>query len=301
VVLLNFMRNNVRYFVNKQIRERMQAQTLFKSKVESPVAFCIVHWNAPDFLLLTVRQIELLHPNSKIYVLDNGSKQIHLAHIQAQLKKFKNITLLSLRGCPKWAKNLHLDKFFEWQTYATGLQFLLNYSAKQSDEIAVFLDQDCILSTQVDELFSKFSQDIILIGARDSWRGHTYSKFVHNSFMIMQPKSIRRAFGKSSFYDSRTDSFGSNLGDHAGLSFKALGKILYLEPRTNDKIPLLTSYSYNEKIYAWHAWYSSRTIGLTNQESIDGYPVVWLDIVRKNEYEFMMQLHEKTAANLKIH
>jgi hypothetical protein len=301
MISLNSMRKIVRSGVNKQIRERMRAQVLFQSKVDSSVAFCIVHWNAPEFLILNVRQIELLHPNSKIYVLDNGSQQINLTSIYTHLKEYKNITLLSLRGCPEWGKKFGLDSLFEWQTYATGLQFLLNYSAKQSDEIAVFLDQDCILTRCVDPFFSKFDKEVILIGARDRWRGHAYSKLVHNSFMILQPKRIHQIFGNSSFYDPRAESFGPNLGDHAGISFKALGRILYLEPQMHAKIPLLTSYMYNETIYAWHAWYSSRSIGAaTNNASIDGYPISWLNDVNKIEYDFMMQIHKNTAVKLHV-
>lgn len=306
MVLLESMRKIVRSGVNKQIRERMRAQILFQSKVDSSLAFCIVHWNAPDFLILTVSQIEKLHPNSKIYVLDNGSQQTYLNLIAKHLRRFENITLLSLRGCPEWGKKLGLDSFFEWQDYCTGLQFLLNYSSKQLDKIVVFLDQDCILSRSVDPLFSKFNDDVILIGARDRWRGHKYCKFVHNSFMVMQPERIRRAFGDSAFYDPRTESFGPALGDHAGLSIKASGKILYLEAQMHDKIPLLTNYTYNGESYAWHAWYSGRSSGINsagkncNVASIDGYPASWLKDVSKIEFDFMMQVHRDTAIKLKV-
>ena len=298
--MLHSAQNIVVSGVNKQIRKGMRPQILLQSKIDSPVAFCIVHWNAPDFLLLTVSQIELLYPNNKIYILDNGSRQIHLTSIKAGLKKFNNVTLFALLDCPKWAKKFGLDTIFEWQNHTAGLQFLLNYSAKQSDDIAVFLDQDCILSTRVDEFFSKFSKDIILIGARDSWRGHACDNLIHPSFMILQPTRINQLFGDSSFYDKRTESLELYARDaYHGLSFKALGRMLYIEPRMNANIPLLTSYVYNETVYAWHAWYSSRTVGI-NSASIDGYPVSWLDDVRKIEYDFMMQVHRDTIAELEV-
>ena len=264
------------------------------------MVFCIVHWNAPDFLLLNINQIELLYPNSKIYIFDNGSQQIHLTSIMRGLKKFNNVTLFSLFGCPKWAKTFGLYTLFEWQSHTAGLQFLLNYSAKQSDEIAVFLDQDCIISKRVDELFSKFSDDVILIGARDRWRGHASYYLIHPSFMILQPNRINKLFGDSSLYDKRTESLEPYARDpYHGISFKALGRILYLEARMHGKIPLLTSYAYNEIIYAWHAWYSSRTIG-ANTASIDGYPVSWLQDVRKLEYDFMMQVHRNTTSQFEV-
>jgi len=300
MVLLNSVRSIVRSGVNKQIRKGTHAQILIQSNIDSPISFCIVHWNAPDFLLLTVSQIELLYPNSKIYILDNGSQQINLTSIKAGLKKFNNVTLFALFGCPKWAKKFGLDIRFEWQSHTAGLQFLLNYAAKQSDGIAIFLDQDCIISTRIDKLFSKFSKDILLIGARDRWRGHAAYYLIHPSFMILQPKRIKQLFGDSSLYDKRTESLVAYARDpYHGISIKALGKILYLEPRMHAKIPLLTSYEYNETIYAWHAWYSSRTIG-TNSASIDGYPISWLQDVRKIEYDFMMQVHRNTTAEIEV-
>jgi hypothetical protein len=296
----------------------MKKQILLQSKIDSPTAFCIVHWNAPDFLLLTVSQIELLYPNCKIYILDNGSQQIHLTSIKAGLKKFNNVTLFALLVCPKWAKKLGLYTLFEWQSHTAGLQFLLNYSAKQSDEIAVFLDQDCILTTRVDELFSKFSENIILIGARDYVivptdygplkKGKIRGSYdlIHPSFMIMQPNRINQLFGNSSFYDERPELLEYYVGREAshpeqyhGLSFKASGRILFVEPRMHAKIPFLTSYAYNENIFAWHAWYSSRTFGI-KCSSLNGYPVSWLREMRKIEYDFMMQVHRNTTADLKI-
>jgi hypothetical protein len=294
----------------------MQKQILLQSKTESSTAFCIVHWNAPDFLLLNVNQIRLLYPNSKIYILDNGSRHVYLTTIKAGLKKFNNVTLFALLGCPNWAKKFGLDKLFEWQNHTIGLQFLLNYSAKQSDAIAVFLDQDCILSTRVDELFSKFSMDIILIGARDhlivpydygplkKGKLRNCYNLIHPSFMILQPKRINQLFGDSSFYDKRTESLElypekASREPYHGISFKAMGRILFMASRTHAKIPLLTSYAYNGTIYAWHAWYSSRTIGM-HSASLDGFPVSWLREVSKTEYDFMMQLHRNTTADLKI-
>ena len=259
ISLLNSAQKIIRDRVNKQIRKETQPQILLRSKINNALVFCIVHWNAPDFLLLTVSQIELLYPTCKIYILDNGSQEIHLASLVTGLKKLNNVTLFASLGCPKWAKKFHLNTVFEWQSHAAGLQFLLNYSAKQSDEIAVFLDQDCILSTRIDCFFSKFSDNIILIGARDRWRGHASSNLIHPSFMILQPKRIHQLFGDSSLFDKRTESLELHARDpYHGLSLKALGRMLYLEVRMHAKIPLLTSYVYNEVIYAWHALYSSR-------------------------------------------
>jgi hypothetical protein len=289
--------------VSKQIRKRKRWQILFQSKVEGSAAFCIVHWNAPDFLLLSVDQIELLYPNSKIYIFDNSSSQVHLAIIKAKLTKFKNVTLFVLLSPPKWAKKLHLDILFGWQSHTAGLQFLLNYSAKQSDEIAVFLDQDCMITKPIDEFFTKFGKEVILIGARQLYSpGHTISRLIHPSFMILQPVRIRKLFGDSAFYDKRTENAEAFCDPFQGLSFKVLerGGMFYFEPRMHKTIPLLSSYECNDTVYAWHAWYSSRTIGLSNSSSLDGLHVSWLQNVRKTEYDFMMQVHKKTIAELEV-
>jgi hypothetical protein len=287
--------------INTQIRKRKRWQILLQSNIDNCTAFCIVHWNAPDFLLLTVNQIELLYPNCKIYIFDNSSAQFHLDSIKVELRKFNNVTLFALLSPPKWAMTLHLDTLFGWQSHTAGLQFLLNYSAKQSDEFAVFIDQDCIISQPIDEFFTKFSKDIILIGARQLYSpGNTISRLIHPSFMILQPVRIKKLFGDSGFYDRRTENAEAFCDPFQGLSLKVLerGGMFYLEPRRHSTIPLLTSYEYNDTEYAWHAWYSSRTIGINSASSLDGLNVSWLQEVRKTEYDFMMQVHEATANKL---
>jgi hypothetical protein len=52
-------------------------------------AFCIVHWNAPDFLLLNIKQLELIYPNKEIYVLDNGSQNCVLKNSSLPLSNSK--------------------------------------------------------------------------------------------------------------------------------------------------------------------------------------------------------------------
>jgi hypothetical protein len=156
-VVTNWLPNILNLFpnsVSKQLKSRvLQKQVLLRSTVKGPIAFCIVHWNAPDILLLNIRQIELLYPEVKIYVLDNGSKQTNVAIVKKGLEKYDNITLFALKECPNWAERVGLDHIFDWYSHTYGLQFLLNYSAKQKDEFAVFLDQDCILSNSARTLF----------------------------------------------------------------------------------------------------------------------------------------------------
>ena len=122
----------------------MQVETLFSSIQEDKAAtsFCIVHWNAPDFLKLNLEKLRAYHPESKVYVFDNHSTQENLDAAVSASQRYTNVTFFSCKN----------DYSHMWDSlrYSMGLQFLLNYSATQSDSLAVFLDQDCILSDRVD-------------------------------------------------------------------------------------------------------------------------------------------------------
>ena len=89
--LKSFFEKIVFTFVASETKKHI----LFHGKASGYPVFCIVHWNAPDFLLLNIDQIEFLYPNSRIYVLDNGSKQANIGVIQEALKRFDNITLFA--------------------------------------------------------------------------------------------------------------------------------------------------------------------------------------------------------------
>jgi hypothetical protein len=320
--LPEFIKNRIPEIVNwlprsahEQIKERVfERQVVVRSKVDSPNVFCIVHWNAPDFLLLNISQIESLYPDSKVYLLDNGSQQVNIDAIKKGVEKFDNVTLFVTR-VSRLAEKIGIDHVFDLYGHVNGLQFLLNYSAQQLDQVAVFLDQDCILSNDIDGLSTKLSQDIILIGARDYViipRDYGPLKkgifrncynLVHPSFMILQPTQINHLFGDLSLHDKRTTDTSlynekATREPYHGLSFKSSGRILFLEPRMHNEIPLLTSYVYENNTYAWHAWYSSRAIGFPPQSSLDGLPVSWLQEVRKKTYEYLKQVHKDTVAHV---
>lgn len=263
------------------IAPRINEQVLLQGKLGVSPVFCVVHWNAPDYLLLNVSQIECLYPNSKIYILDNGSQQVNINAVVKGLKRFNNITLFaaSLRY-PNWETRIGADHWL--YSHAKGLQFLLNYAAEQKDDIAVFLDQDCLLSSNIDNLLAKLGKNVILIGVRDGdARGYD---LVHASFMILQPERVNQLFGKFSFFREHT-----NLPEpYHGLSFKATGKVLFLEINPHDpldEIPV-SSYSIQGSTYAWHAWFSAHTR--------DGMSVSWLRTRRKLAFEYLKQIHEKT-------
>jgi hypothetical protein len=284
----------------------LRTETLLNSKLDSATAFCFVHWNAPDFLLLSVKQVEKLHPESKIYVLDNGSQTANLVQIRKQLEQFHTITLISAKLEYPYARirlfRQPIGRLAVWFGHTMALQFLLNYSACQSDKYAIFLDQDCILSRNILPLMRELDRGALLVGVRDYLSipkdygqlkrrlARQAYNLVHASFMMLQPQKIHDMFGNISLYGERRvrEPF-------QGISYRAAGKILYLDMKMHDEIPFLTSYHYRGETYAWHAWYSSRTFGRPSQGSLDGLPVSWYREVRKMAYEYMRMIYEKIS------
>ena len=260
------------------VKERLFGKMLRNMKVEqlltnrneedSRRAFCIVHWNAPHFLLLNVKRLELLHPESKIYVFDNASSEANLKAALSGLKGYENITVFSNKR----------DYSHTWACHIMGLQFLLNYAAQRSDSIAIFLDQDCILVNRVDDLIDKLDgKETLLIGVR----AYDRAVVVHGSFMMMQPVVIHGLFGDQSLID------GKAFEPYQGIARKATGKTLFLEMQKHPEIPLLTRYMYRGKTYAWHSGYSSRIVGMKDTDVLDGLSVSWLKDSLKKAYAFM--------------
>jgi hypothetical protein len=296
--------------VFKDMLKGLRTETLLKGKLESVKVFCFVHWNAPDFLELSVKQIEALHPESKIYVLDNGSQKSNLDEIKKRLEQFENITLISAKlQYPYrriWLLGHPISRLITWFGHTIGLQFLLNYSVQQSDETAVFLDQDCILSRRVDPLIDKLSKDFLLVGVRDYLEvpkdyGPLKRKkirdahsLVHASFMMLEPRRIQGLFGNTSLFGER-----GVREPYQGICHRVADKILYLETKMHEEIPFLTSYSFRGVTFAWHAWYSSRTFGRSNRSSLDGLPVSWIREVRKLSYNYMKKIYEETITRRK--
>lgn len=305
--LVAWIKGHLKGRLFKNFLQNIETEILLESSFNAPLVFSIVHWNAPDFLSLNVNQIQLLHPESKIYVLDNGSLKDNLNAVKKELAQFDNVTLIAVKS----ERQTVINKLFprvtarlrHWFTHTLALQFLLNYSSKQSDNITVFLDQDCILCNRIDRLVNMLDENTLLVGARDyvviprdfgplkQGKLRNAHDFVHASFMILQPKRISQMFGDYSFFHPIVTR-----EPYHGISIKAAGKILFLETKMHDTIPFLTSYSYKGVTYAWHAWYSSRVAKLSTQELLDGLPVSWLREVRRLAYEYMKKVHNDTLA-----
>ena len=98
----------------------------------------------------------------------------------------------------------------------------------------------------------------------------------------------------------------TDIGVHApyderyyGISYKARGHILFLDAKVHSEFTYLTSYSHNNIIYAYHAWYSSRASNLSIDDLVDGVPVSLLFDIRKEAFEYMKQIHQSSACNTK--
>ncbi len=293
VTLTSTIVNEIKGFVKERLFRRMLRnmkveQLLVNTKEDDiPMAFCFVHWNSPHFLLLSVKHLELLHSESKIYIFDNASSGENLKAILTGLKDYQNVTLFSSKR----------DYSNTWACHIMGLQFLLNYAAKQSDSIVTFLDQDCILVDRVDDLAGQLDgKETLLIGVRDyveiphdygplkKGAFRSYPDAVHGSFMMMQPLVIHSLFGDESLIDGRS------FEPYHGIARKAADKILFLETQMHSEIPLLTRYMYGRKTYAWHSWYSSRIFGMEDTEVLNGLPVFWLKDYLRKAHSFMEHL-----------
>lgn len=158
--LINIAKGFVKDGLFRIILRNLKVKQLLTNKreYESRIAFGIVHYNVPNFLLLNIKQLELLHPEAKIYVFDNASSEENLKTILTELSRYENITLFSNRQ----------DYSNTWACHIIGLQFLLNYAAEKQDSTITFLDQDCILVNKVYDLINKLEdKEVILVGVRD--------------------------------------------------------------------------------------------------------------------------------------
>jgi hypothetical protein len=116
------IKKRIEHIVFNRMSKTIETQMLQRGKPKSNIAFCIVHWNAPDFLLLNVKKLKLLYPDCSIFVLDNGSRQKVLDEVKEKLKQLNNITLFSSELKP-WSlvKISGLDSVFLSYTHSKGL------------------------------------------------------------------------------------------------------------------------------------------------------------------------------------
>lgn len=261
------------WYANRRFRRRLtglDAAHIFDHHLggqPSSLAFGIVHFNAPDYLLLNIRRLARLYPRSRVYVLDNGSD----ANVWSRL-------ILDLSHCPC----VSYYKAGGESEHAVGLQFVLGESARNGDRHLCLLDQDCLLINPIDPLLEYFSQGIALIGPTYF---HRPGK-IHSSLAILQPQAIYALFGEKAFTYCQTYT-----EPMFGLSERLAGKVMCLEHRFNDPHPYISTYLYGGVPIAYHGWYSSRTFGMGEGDLLDGDAKKVADVRswRQRNYEFMKE------------
>src|ERR1035441_8650082 len=112
------------------------------------VTFCIAHFNAPDFLGVTLHAIRRHYHDARIIVADASSAW-------PEFCAAKSI-------CSRYGTELH--PLLDCHRH-TGL---LNYMFRKiTTPLAVFLDQDCVLLESLDPLLQKVVEGVLLAGPRD--------------------------------------------------------------------------------------------------------------------------------------
>lgn len=257
---------------NRRIKKRLgglNVATALRHRLERPddLAFCIVHYNAPDFLELNVRQLSKLHPRSKVYILDNGSAPEVVVDL-GWLREYPNVEFMVARGESE---------------HAVGLQYLLEHSAKQGDKYACFLDHDCILADRLLKILGCLGYSANLIGPQYlSTPDTALPGMIHSSLAILDPVRTFRAYGRHAF-----DFIKTNQEPMFGISQRCAGHILFLKHSFNDPHEGISTYYYGNDPVAWHSWYSSRLGSLPDSAILDGKLVGLRRARRARNLEFL--------------
>src|ERR1017187_2875018 len=125
----------------------------FKGKTApaGSVTFCIAHFNAPDFLEVSLDAVRRRYCDERIIVTDASS-------VWSEFCAAKSV-------CSRYRAELH--PLLNYLRH-TGL---LNYMFRKiTTPLAVFLDQDCVLLESLDPLLQKMGEGILLAGPRDEMR-----------------------------------------------------------------------------------------------------------------------------------
>ena len=258
------------WYANRRFRRRyagLDAELLRACLIQpSKLAFAIVHWNAPDYLKLNIQRLAKLYPDSRVYVLDNGSVHNYFYAASAAVAQFPNVEFWHAQGESE---------------HAVGLQFLLKRSAMQGDRWLCFLDQDCLLISRIDPLLEYFNNGISLIGPEY----FNFPQMIHSSLAILQPQIVWALYGDRAF-----EYLHTHTEPMFGISQRFAGKILRLEHRFNDPHQFISTYLHEGTPIAYHGWYSSRAFGKAGEDTLDGDKKV-ADVVawRTKNYEFMRE------------
>jgi glycosyltransferase involved in cell wall biosynthesis len=227
------------------------------------LTFIIAHYNEPDFLELCLESIRQWTPLPyRILVGDNDSLPEQAAAARRLLSAEDRL--------------LSFPRPFHHHTILQALY------EEATTRYIVVLDQDCLL---LSEAWFKLFDDLqppyrLLVGARDQCTIRSSPRMVHVSFVILDKERIKRRIAGPLFFGELPGYKKYRIGQvepYHTLSCKALqyhpDAIVYLEPQTVNEYGFGTYWCRENKVIAYHQWYSGRVEALGSQDSIDGYSV----------------------------
>jgi hypothetical protein len=225
-----------------------------RPKSKAQVTFCIAHFNAADFLEITLHAVRRHHAQARIVVADSKSAGSQYLAARAVCKKF-SAELYPLPG-----RHGH-----------TGS---LNFLFRQiRTETGVFLDQDCVLLDSLDSLLQKSAAGVLLSGPRDemkttnpkhpaAWHQgfRRNPQFIHASLMVVNAAELRRWVGHQPFHWDRAwgpQPLERYYGFTERIRRRAPDAILPLDSR-HSGYGLGMVYLHDGHPIAYHNWYSGR-------------------------------------------
>jgi glycosyltransferase involved in cell wall biosynthesis len=232
------------------------------------LTFLIPHHNAAEFLEVALHAVRRNHPDSQIVVADSTSAAEQYLAAKSACRRF----------------DAELIHFFFRHGHAAQLNFLMR---RARADVAVFLDQDCVLLSPLTPLFGELQRGKLLIGPRDEMRlthpnlARQYPglvnenlrhapAFVHASLMITEPSRILDLFGRQPFYWNK--QWNAEPVERPFQVERYYGLCERLRRLQPDSLLLLDSrhagyglgmvYLYGGTAVAYHHWYSGRVYKL---------------------------------------
>jgi len=164
--------------------------------------------------------------------------------------------------------------------------------SKTESEVVLVLDQDCLLTRPITPLLKRIEEGTVLLGPLDLFcvmgeqvKGQKIYNYVprltplpgyiHASFMLMNAKMIKEKIGVTPFrYPTNVKPFGYGLlgaEPYYGATYSCRREGLPIE--FMFMLPgcygICAELAYDNKVYAVHLWYSSRTDVMNPEESYD--------------------------------
>ncbi len=253
-----------------------------KNQLDSRITFLIAHFNSPEFLSVCLDAIRKHHPESRILVADATSDWSSYCAAKEQCKRY------SAQMWPLMIPHRHSG--------------ILNFLFRHAEtELAVFLDQDCILLDRLDSICAEVQEGVLLAGPKDQMlldyqlrSGlkpelkpkflRDYPDYIHASLMVLQPAKVRAFAGNSPF------TWKAEFGDHQREKYHGLSH--QLKTSSPDRVLALPSqhsayglgmvYFHKKNPVAYHNWYSGRVF--KQEGRIDGLAI---DSLKNDQDRFL--------------